>query len=41
LKSSRVQAGSTMKFGVKPTPLREALRETFRDSRYSQIALEF
>jgi nucleoside-diphosphate-sugar epimerase len=28
-------------FGVKPTPLRDALRETFRDSRYSQIALEF
>src|SRR5258706_1068307 len=28
-------------FCLPPTPLREALCETFRDSRYSQIALEF
>ena len=28
-------------FGIRATPLREALRETFRDSRYSAIALEF
>jgi nucleoside-diphosphate-sugar epimerase len=28
-------------FGVTPTPLRQAFYETFRDPRYSQIALEF
>jgi nucleoside-diphosphate-sugar epimerase len=28
-------------FGVKSTPLREALRETFQDPTYSHIALEF
>jgi nucleoside-diphosphate-sugar epimerase len=28
-------------FGVSATPLREALHETFRDPRYSSIALEF
>jgi nucleoside-diphosphate-sugar epimerase len=28
-------------FGVRSTPLRDALRETFRDPRYSQVVLEF
>ena len=28
-------------FSVRPTPLREALHETFRDPRYSSILLEF
>ncbi len=28
-------------FGVRATPLREALAETFRDPVYSQIVLEF
>jgi nucleoside-diphosphate-sugar epimerase len=28
-------------FGVRATPLREALNETFRDPRYSQVVLEF
>jgi len=28
-------------FGVAPTPLRDALDQTFRDPRYAQIALEF
>jgi len=28
-------------FGVRATPLRAALRETFQDDRYSQIALDF
>ena len=28
-------------FGVRATPLRDALRETFRDPRYSQVVLEF
>jgi nucleoside-diphosphate-sugar epimerase len=28
-------------FGVRATPLREALRETFRDPKYSQVVLEF
>jgi hypothetical protein len=28
-------------FGVRATPLREALNETFRDPRYSSILLEF
>jgi len=28
-------------FGVRATPLREALAETFRDPRYAQIVLEF
>jgi nucleoside-diphosphate-sugar epimerase len=28
-------------FGVRATPLRDALNETFRDPRYSQVVLEF
>jgi hypothetical protein len=28
-------------FGVRPTPLRDALNETFRDPKYSKIVLEF
>ena len=28
-------------FGVRPTPLRDALFETFRDPRYAAITLEF
>jgi hypothetical protein len=28
-------------FSVRATPLRDALNETFRDPRYSQVVLEF
>jgi len=28
-------------FGVRPTPLKQALEETFRDPRYAKVALEF